>query len=113
MMFDEPGARELAERLESFDQLVASNLLEAEVRSAAAREGQRLAEDPFGGFEWILPEAALRQEIRVTLEAGYLTGADLWHVASALSIVEQPDELTFITLDERQRDVAAEMGFRT
>jgi len=31
----------------------------------------------------------------------------------ALAVVEDPGEITFITLDERQREVAAELGFRT
>lgn len=36
--FDEPGAQELALQLEGYDRLVASNLLEAELRSALTRE---------------------------------------------------------------------------
>jgi len=36
--FEEPGCRRREERLRAFDQLYASNLVEAEVRSALVRE---------------------------------------------------------------------------
>lgn len=39
-------------------------------------------------------------------------GADLWHVASALYVAPSPADLYFLTLDERQRSVAATLGFR-
>ena len=42
--FAEAGATKVAGRLERMDRLFASNLLEAELRSALAREG--LSDDP-------------------------------------------------------------------
>jgi hypothetical protein len=47
------------------------------------------------------------------LEVGYLGGADLWHLACALYLVEDPPEMSFITLDDRQGTVAAGLGFET
>jgi hypothetical protein len=47
------------------------------------------------------------------LEHGYLRGADLWHLACALFVVDEPDMLTFLTLDTRQQEVAAALGFHT
>lgn len=47
------------------------------------------------------------------LEVGYLRGADLWHLACALYLVEDPPEISFVTLDDRQRTVAAGLGFET
>ena len=45
------------------------------------------------------------------LSAGYLRGADLWHLASALYLAGNPRNLPFITLDERQEVVARKLGF--
>lgn len=47
------------------------------------------------------------------LTAGYLRGADLWHVACALYLAEVPSDVTFLSLDDRQRTVAEALGFRT
>ena len=45
------------------------------------------------------------------LEAGYLRGADLWHVAHALYVTPCPASLSFVTLDARQGAVAEALGF--
>jgi hypothetical protein len=55
----------------------------------------------------------LTQEISRVLVAGYLRGADVWHVACALHMSQDPGEVTFLTLDRPQRTVARRLGFRT
>ena len=57
--FDEPGATAHARKLDGFARVISSNLLEAELRAAFARE------------------------FAAVLETGTLRGADLWHVAMA------------------------------
>ena len=109
--FGERGATALARQLETFDQLVSSNLLEAELRAALVREGVSEAGDILDTLTWILPNRPLSTEIRQVLRAGYLKGADLWHVACALFIAESPEEMSFVSLDDRQRDVANVLGF--
>ena len=112
--FDEPGADELAARLRSHEWLVSSNLLEAEFHATLVREGVSPEEgdDLLSWVTWILPDRSLRDEIRRVTEHGYLRGADLWHVACALFLVEaNPEELFFETLDRCQRDVASLVGF--
>jgi predicted nucleic acid-binding protein len=111
--FDEAGGRAMSKRLESLDRIFSSNLLEAEFLAALAREH---AEDDNGLLDrltWILPTRRLGAEITRILRAGYLRGPDLWHLATALYLVEEPAELPFITLDARQREVAAVLGFPT
>jgi predicted nucleic acid-binding protein len=111
--FDEAGGRAMSKRLESLDLIFSSNLLEAEFLAALAREH---AEDDNGLLDrltWILPTRRLGAEITRILRAGYLRGPDLWHLATALYLVEEPAELPFITLDARQREVAAVLGFPT
>lgn len=92
--------------------MVSSNLLEAEVRAALAREGTEPQPNPVSGVTWVLPDRPLGPEIALVLAAGYLRGADLWHVACALYASEgRAAETTFFTLDERQRAVAERLGF--
>lgn len=111
--FEERGATALARRLEKFDDLFASNLLEAELRATFLREG--IEGDPaiLGAVSWIVPDRPLSGEITAVLNAGHVRGADCWHLATALYVAEDPSELSFLTLDARQRAVATALGFRT
>ena len=104
------GGSSLANLL-TFDRVIASNLLEAEVRSAFAREGLRFQWPPGLDIEWIFPDRPLTSEFARVLQAGYLRGADLWHVATALYVAVDPREMFFVTLDGRQREVARTLGF--
>lgn len=47
------------------------------------------------------------------LGTGYLRGADLWHVATALYVSPDPSELAFVTVDTRQGTAAEALGFVT
>ncbi len=107
----ERGAAAVERRLARFDRLVSSNLLEAELRAALRREGVEGASRVLSSIAWLLPDRPLSAEIAAVLEAGYVRGADCWHLATALYLAPEPSELSFITLDERQRDVAALLGF--
>jgi hypothetical protein len=102
----------VVKELQRYDTLVASNFLEAELRSALLREGVEGDPEILRGIAWILPDRPLDGEIRQALRHGYLRGADLWHLASALYLAEDPTELTFLTLDQRQKEVAEGLGFR-
>ena len=110
--FGERGAAALASRLGTFPRLLSSNLLEAEIRAACSRERVAVSERLLANLEWVLPDRPLGQEITAVLAAGYLRGADLWHVAAALYVAPAPGDMTFITRDRRQRTVAAALGFR-
>ena len=109
----EPGWEELPARLGGFSRLRSSNLLESEVRSAYAREKKSFDEDDLSRIELIFPDRSLRPEIEKALSAGYLRGADLHHVATALYMAREPESVAFVTLDKQQGKVAAALGFRT
>ena len=111
--FDEPGAAAWARRMHQFTRLVSSNLLEAELRAAFAREELVFPENMIAGIDWILPDRPLGPELATVLKAGYLRGADLWHVANALYLTRRPERLSFATLDSRQGAIATAVGFRT
>lgn len=110
--FAEVGARRIARRLEGHDRLFSSNLLEAELRSALAREGVSENVNPLlAGITWIYPNRPLTPEFERILATGrHLKGADLWHLACALFLAPSGRDLTFMTLDTRQEEVAARLG---
>ena len=110
--FGEPGSAALGRRLGTFSVLLSSNLLEAELRAAYSREERRFSQAVVSGIEWILPDRPLASEFTKVPEAGYLRGADLWHVATALYAARQPSEIWFVTLDMKQRTIAAALGFQ-
>ncbi len=110
--FNEAGARGMASRLRRFDRLFSSNLLEAELRSALVREGVRdRAKGLLSWITWIFPNRALTRECdRITAE-GYLKGAGMWRLANALFLAPRGKGLAFLTLDKRQKAIAAKLGF--
>lgn len=110
--FEEPGGYQAGARLGDFSRLLSSNLLEAELRAAFARERQEFDAQVLSRIEWILPDRPLAIELARALQAGYLRGADLWHVATALYVSPTAEEIGFITLDGPQREVAAALGFQ-
>ena len=111
--FSEPRGPEVLERLSGFSKLVSSNLLESEVRAVYAREGRPFDADTLSRVEWVFPTRPLSAEIETALSAGYLRGADLHHVATALYMAGNPERMAFVTLDIGQGAVAAALGFRT
>jgi hypothetical protein len=110
--FGEAGSTALARKLEAYDELFSSNLLEAELRSSFAREGVEMDESMLGYITWILPDRSLSHEITHILRIGYLRGADLWHVASCLYLAGDSRDISFVTLDSRQQSIARQVGFR-
>lgn len=109
--FNEENSTVLATRLSEFSRLVASSLAEAELRAVFARERCRFSQDVVADIERILPDRRLSSEISTVLEAGYVRGADLWHLATALYAAGAPGDMAFITCDRRQGRIAAALGF--
>lgn len=109
--FGEKGFQQLVRAFGSYDHLISSNLLEAELRSAFRRE--KVSFDPeelMAGISWVLPDRPLTPELAVVLDAGYVRGADLWHLATALFAVPSR-EIDFLTLDAKQRAVSQKLHF--
>ena len=111
--FSDSRSAALTRRLRAFDELVSANLLDAELRSVFVRERVAVDSDLPFSISWIIPDRALTGEIGRVLEAGYVRGADCWHLASALYLAPEPNEATFLTLDVAQRKVAKALGFAT
>lgn len=111
--FREAGFEVAAARLTQFDTVYACELLEAELRSACTREQHVVDVGMLDALHVVDQTRSLRNEIARVLAAGYVRGADCFHLAVALSLAPSPGELTFLTLDKRQREVAASLGFMT
>jgi predicted nucleic acid-binding protein len=110
---NEGTATTVRARMATHDRLVASGLCEAELLSACTRDAVRLPREWDAHITLVHPRRGLRLELDRALAVGYLRGADLWHVAVALYVSPDPAELTFLTLDAKQRTVAATLGFQT
>jgi len=113
IIFGEEPARGVAKRLRAYDRLFSSNLLEAELRATFEREQveQDAAEEPLSWVTWVYPNRPLTLEMARVLAMGYLRGADLWHLACGLFLESDPRQLHFLTLDERQAEIASSLNF--
>lgn len=110
--FQEKGFASVARRLNSFNTLLSSNLLEAEYLAAFARQGREPDRTNLGRLKWIYSDRSLRPEITRVLAEGFVRGADCWHLANALYFADpDPSLITFLTLDTRQQTVANALGF--
>jgi len=109
----ERGSAGQRRRLDRFTTVLASGLLEAELHAALLREGVEGSEGLTRPLSWIMPRRPLEPEIGRVLAAGFLRGADCWHLATALYAAGEPADLTFLTLDQRQRAIASALGFAT
>lgn len=110
--FHQPGAERFRDALVQFE-VCSSPLLEAEWRSAHRREQVEADLADLDLIQWVMQERSLTPELERVFAAGYVRGADAWHLATALSLAPDPSELTFLTLDDRQRAVAEALGFQT
>ena len=110
---NEPTGPAVAERLAGFDRLVSGTILEAELRSVFARQGRPFEPDVISRIHWVLPGRPLGPELSAALDAGFLRGGDLLHIATALYATQEMDRITFVTLDRQQERVAAALGFQT
>jgi predicted nucleic acid-binding protein len=113
VVFGEPGGIRLGKVLGSLDRLLASDLLEAEVLCAAAREGvdRKSVGRVLANVSWVHPERRLTREFEEILAAGMVRGADMWHLACALYVAGTPADLPFLTLDRAQARLARDLGF--
>ena len=112
---NERNAATMSRKLAAFDRLAASPLLEAELRAVLHREGHRAeaqVQPWLSPMLWVSPDRPLSAEIAMVFAAGYVRGADCWHLATALYFSPDAEDISFLTLDERQRNVAKTLGFR-
>jgi len=108
----EKGSTAMLKKLRGFDRLVSANLLYAELMSVLRREKLPPTPGLLAVIGWIIPNRPLNDEIAQVLNAGYVRGADCLHLATALYLAPNPADVSFLTLDARQREIAGSLGFR-
>ena len=111
LALNESGAARLRSRIARASARYASTLAEAELMAALTREGLPMGAADVPGVDWISPARRLTPELVRVMSGGYVRGADAWHLACALFLDPDANELVFLTLDRRQRDVAKSIGF--
>jgi predicted nucleic acid-binding protein len=113
LAFEEPGHERVADLMAATEHLFAAPLLEAEFRAALEREETGGGGPLLAALRWVIPDRPLTHELDQIFSVGYLRGADAWHLATALFLVEAAEDLPFLTLDQRQRSLAESLGFPT
>ena len=108
--FEETGAAAHTRRLDEFTRLISSNLLEAELRAAFARENLLFQESAVAGIEWILPGSDAGSRIRDSARNGLPAGHRLVACRGGPLCLPQSGGLSFATLDARQGTVAEALG---
>ena len=108
----QPGRQLAAKTLRAASDVVTAALTEAELAAALVREGRPPeAEQWIDALVLLNPPRPLRREIRQVLRRGYVRGADCWHLATALWFRDTyAVDLTFLTRDERQGELALALG---
>jgi prevent-host-death family protein len=114
-LLGEAEARRGARMLRAHDQAFSVGLVVPEILSALKREERPLneADRLLARLSLFFSDGSLKTECEEALSAGFLRGADLWHVATALAIAgrQRRKELLFATFDERRREVAKKLQF--
>ena len=110
--FEDPD-KKLQRELKQYKRLFAAELLIAELFAFARRESleQELITEQLRAITFIIPDRSLKDEMERIIKIGYLRGADLWHLACACYLSPKPEELSFLSADDRQREVAETLGF--
>lgn len=96
----------------SAEWFISSYLLQAEVFSAVKREkaDMQLAALEIKKIGFVRTDS-LAEELMEIFKAGYVRGADAFHLATALWIRGKHKDLKFITLDEKQKEIARYLDF--
>lgn len=114
IIFGEDSRKRCLSILNKAQDVISSALLEAEVLSAVKREGvgEETAKSLLKSISLFQPDSLLSAELDRVFSIGYCRGADAFHLAHALYLDPQTDELPFFTLDKQQEHVAKKLGFR-
>ena len=97
----QPDSHIYEEELGRFERLVSSTLLEAEYWSVCMREQRSPSDFRLNKISWIIPSRPLTRELNKVLATGYLRGADLCHVATAV-YAERIAETNFMVIENSQ-----------
>lgn len=112
ILLQEGNRAKLIQVLNNAEEVVSSFFSEAEVYSVVKREGLDFDKTKtlLQSLTLVQSDGSLEKEILEALKAGYVRGADLHHLATALYLDPGKKQLRFFTLDENQKKVAKAAG---
>lgn len=112
LKFETPARKEIR-KVEQYEALFSSELLYAEAMAFGSREklDASYVLQAIEGISWVLPDRPLASEMQEIIGYGYIRGADLWHLACAWFFCPNPAQMSFLTRDARQREIASKIGF--
>lgn len=115
IVFSELNASKYKQLLLTAEDILSSFLLEAEFFSAIAREKRNPSEiiTVLDNISFMIPSRSLREEFNKIFRNGYCRGSDAFHVACALYLDPDANDLQFLTADEQQRKIALSVGFKS
>ena len=113
VLFRQPEAERVFNAIRSVPQVVSSDLIISETLSACRRERVDLAKARVWLERIHIIRAVVDEDATAAvLKHGYIRGADLHHVTSALWMFEGLErQVCFATLDDTQAGIAAAFGF--
>ena len=102
------------QHLKKADEIISSNLIEAEILAVAAREKIDLSQAALfiEPITMITPDRSLALEYQQIFKIDYCRGADAYHLACALYLDPRGKDLLFLTADQRQKKIANKLGFQ-
>jgi predicted nucleic acid-binding protein len=115
LVFRQSGYKQIEKILENVEQVLTTDLLMSEATSVFVRERGdfEVLKTSLGGLLFITAELSVPL-LESVLRAGWLRGADLYHLAAAFWLTDsKPKNIYFLTLDEQQNRVAGKLGFKT
>jgi predicted nucleic acid-binding protein len=114
ILFKESGYKKLNSLIEQATEILACNLLEAELLSVMAREKRPLADalEAIKHISLFMPDRSLADEYKKIFNMTFCRGADAYHLACALFLDPQATELIFLTQDNKQQKSAEKVGFK-
>lgn len=114
MMFEEKGSEAFKKRLQVSVGAFSSYLMEAEIYSAARREGVPLEypEQFLQTVSLVFPNRSLKKEYEKIFSKQFCRGADACHIATALFLDPEGKSLGFLTADRVQAEIARKIGLK-
>jgi predicted nucleic acid-binding protein len=115
LLFGEIDKLLISKKLSSYDEVLSSNLISAEVLSATRREkiDPNLALKILRNISIYAPSDDLKDELEKIFSKIYIRGADAYHLAAAMRLDPSGGELEFLTRDKDQQAAARALGFKT
>jgi predicted nucleic acid-binding protein len=114
ILFQEENFSQYMNTIDRCENIFSSHLIEAELFATARGEDVsiEIAETLLDRVSLIIPNRRLQNEYQRIFQHSYIRGVAAFHLACALFLDPETQELSFLTSDKKQKEVADRLGFR-